>query len=297
MAHAMTHHATRDETRAGRHRRWTWCAAGLLFFLSGCSILSVYRYADWFILWQADHYLNLTSDQRHDLAQRLTPLLARHRHEAIPQYEAFLLQIRQRLERGLTNQDLDWVYATYDHLRTDLFDRVIADGSVVLASVDSRQVRNLESALQKDNAKAARLMQAPAPERLKKRANATIDGLEDWLGPLSKDQEAQIREWSLALPDTQQFLATYHQQRQEELLVLLRQPHTPESISRELRALLVFYPDPTAPQAYQDAVHQMRTAVKTMALAIDQQATPDQRHHAMTKLQRLIEQLHDLQAE
>ncbi|HYM88872.1 MAG TPA: DUF6279 family lipoprotein [Nitrospiraceae bacterium] len=297
MAHAMTHHATQDETRAGRHRRWTWCAAGLLFFLAGCSILSVYRYADWYILWQADHYLNLTSDQRHDLAQRLTPLLARHRHEAIPQYEAFLLQIRQRLERGLTNQDLDWVYATYDRLRTDLFDRVIADGGVVLASVDSRQVRNLESALQKDNARAARLMQAPAPERLKKRANATIDGLEDWLGPLSKDQEAQIREWSLALPDTQQFWATYQQQRQQELLVLLRQPRTPESVARELRALLVFYPDPTAPQAYQDTVHQMRTAVKTMALAIDQQVTPDQRHHAMTKLQRLIDQLHDLQAE
>jgi len=293
----MIHCATHDKNMAGRHRLRTWCAAGLLFFLAGCSILSVYRYADWFILWQADHYLNLTSDQRHDLAQRLTPLLARHRHEAIPQYETFLLQIRQRLERGLTNQDLDWVYATYDRLRTDLFDRVIADGGVLLASVDPRQVRTFESALQKDNAKAAQLLQAPAPERLKKRANVTIDWLEDWLGSLSKDQEAQIREWSLALPDTHQFWATYQQQRQEELLALLRQPHTPESVARELRALLVFYPDHTAPQAYQDAVHQMRTAVKTMALAIDQRLTPDQRHHAVTKLQRLIEQLHDLQAE
>ena len=243
----MTYHATQDETRAGRHRRWTWCAAGLLFFLAGCSILSVYRYADWFILWQADHYLNLTSDQRHDLAQRLTPLLTRHRHEAIPQYETFLLQIRQRLERGLTNQDLDWVYATYDRLRTDLFDRVIADGGVFLASVDSSQLRTLESALQKDNAKAAQLLQVPAPERLKKRADATIDWLEDWLGSLSKDQEAQIREWSIALPDTQQFRATYQQQRQQDLLALLRQPRPPESISRESRALLVFYPDHTGP--------------------------------------------------
>src|SRR4249920_2796338 len=127
MCRVMTNQATQHGTRAGRRGLWTWCAAGLLFFLAGCSILSLYRYADWFILWQADHYLNLTSDQRYDLAQRLTPLLARHRHEAIPQYETFLLQIRQRLERGLTNQDLDWVYATYDRLRTDLFDRVIAD--------------------------------------------------------------------------------------------------------------------------------------------------------------------------
>lgn len=274
-----------------------WCAGGLLFFLAGCSFLSLYRYADWIILWEADHYLDLTSDQRRDLSQRLTPLLARHRQEAIPQYETVLVQGRQRLERGLTSQDIDWVYANYDRLRADLFDRVIADSGVVLASVDSRQVRTLEAAFQKDRAKVARGVQAPTPERLKKRADAIIDWLDGWLGSLSKDQEAQIRQWSLALPDNQQFWATYQQQRQQELLALLRQPRTPEQVTRELNALLVAYPDQTGPQAYQDAVRQMRTAVKTMALAVDQQVTPDQRRHAVAKLQRLIDQLHELQGE
>jgi hypothetical protein len=293
----MTHHAIQPRTKAGRRSLWTWCAAGLLFFLAGCSIVSFYRYADWIILWQADHYLDLTSDQRRDLSQRLTPLLARHRQEAIPQYKTFLVQSRQRLERGLTNQDIDWVYANYDRLRADLFDRVIADSGILLASVDSSQVRTLEAAFQKDHTKAARFVQAPAPERLKKRADTIIDWLDDWLGSLSKDQEARIRQWSLALPDNQQFWATYQQQRQQELLALLRQPRTPERVARELSALLVVYPDQTGPPAYQDAIHQMRTAVKTMALAIDQQVTADQRHHAVTKLQRLIDQLHDLQSE
>ncbi|MEK6641989.1 MAG: DUF6279 family lipoprotein [Nitrospirota bacterium] len=281
---------------AVRHRPWTWCATGLLILLAGCSSLSFYRYADWLILWQVDHYVDLTSDQRHDLAQRLTPLLARHRHEAIPQYESFLVQFRQRFERGLTSQDLDGVYASYDRLRADLFDRVVADGGALLASVDSRQVRILEAALQKDHEKAARLVQDPAPERLKKRADATLGWLEDWLGSLSKDQEAQIREWSLALPDSQQAWVAYQQQRQQELLALLHQSRTPELIAGELRTMFV-YQDHTAPQAYQDAVRQMRAAIKTMALAIDQQVTADQRRHAVTKLQRLIDQLHDLQAE
>ncbi len=293
----MAHCATQNGTRAGWRGLWVWCAAGAVFFLAGCSVLSLYRYADWIILWQADHYLDLTSDQRHDLAQRLTPLLARHRQEAIPQYEAVLVQGRQRLERGLTSQDIDWVYANYDRLRADLFDRVIADSGVVLASVDSRQVRTLEAAFQKDRAKIARFVQAPTPERLKKRADAIIDWLDEWLGSLSKEQEAQIRQWSLALPDNQQFWATYQQQRQQELLALLRQPRTPEHVTRELSALLVVYPDQAGPQAYQDAVRQMRTAVKTMALAVDQQVTADQRRHAVAKLQRLIDQLHDLQTE
>jgi hypothetical protein len=221
--------------------------------------------------------------------------LARHRHEAIPQYEAFLLQIRQRFEQGLTSRDIDWAYATYDRLRADLFDRLLADGGVFLASVDASQVRTFEKALQKDNDKPARLARAPASERLKKRANATIDGLEDWVGSLSKDQQAQIREWSLALPDTQPVVVAYQQQRQQELLALLHQPRTPERVAGELRAILVD-PEQTAPRAYQEAVHQMRAAVKTMALAVDQRLTAAQRQHAVTKLQRLIDQLHALQA-
>jgi Family of unknown function (DUF6279) len=293
----MTHRATQHGTGVGRRGLWAWCAAGLLCFLAGCSFLSLYRYADWIILWQADQYLDLTSEQRRDLSQRLTPLLARHRQEAIPQYVTVLVQGRQRLERGLTNQDIDWVYANYDRLRADFFDRVIADSGVVLASVDSRQVRTLETALQKDHAKSVRFVQAPAPERLKKRADAIIDWLDDWLGSLSKDQEAQIRQWSLALPDNQQFWASYQQQRQQELLALLRQPRTPEIVTRELSALLVVYPDQTGPPAYQDAIHQMRTAVKAMAVAVDQHVTADQRRHAVAKLQRLIDQLHDLQSE
>jgi len=293
----MTHCATQHETKAGGRSLWMWSAAGLLFFLAGCSFLSLYRYADWIILWQADQYLDLTSDQRRDLSQRLAPLLARHRQEAIPQYVTVLVQSRQRLERGLTNQDIDWVYANYDRLRADLLDRVIADSGVVLASVDSRQVRTLEAAFQKDTTKAAMLAQAPVQERLKKRADEIIDWLEDWLGSLSKDQEALIRQWTLSLPDNQEFWATYQQQRQQELVALLRQPRTPESVARELSALLVVYPNQTAPPAYQDAIHQMRTAVKTMALAVDQQVTADQRRHAVAKLQRLIDQLRGLQPE
>lgn len=290
----MIHRATHQNE--SRHRAERWLIVGLLLLLAGCSLTFAYRYADWLILWQLDHYFDLTGEQRRDLAQRLKPLLARHRQEAIPQYEGFLVQVRQRFVRGLTNEDIEWVYASYDGLRADLFDRLVADGGVFLASVDQQQVRNLEESLQKDNEKAARLVQTPAQVRLKKRADATIDWLEDWLGSLSKDQQAQIREWSLALPDQQQAWITYQQHRQQELLVLLHQPRTPDRVARELRVMLV-YPDHTAPQDYQDAVRQMRTAVKTMAFAIDQRLTADQRHHALTKLQRLIEQIHDLRVE
>jgi len=267
----------------------------LVVTLAGCSLTTTYRYADRIILWQLDHYFDLNSNQRHEVAQRLGPLLERHRHEALPQYETFLREIGERVERGLTGPDIDWAYATYDRLRTDLFERVVADSGAFLASVDARQVRTFESALQKDNTKTTRLIQTPAPERLNKRADATLDWLKEWLGTLTKEQQAQIREWSLALPDVQPMWVAYQQQRRQELLTLLHQPRTPEWIARELRTMFVYH-DQTAPVSYQDAVREMRSAAKTMALAIDQRVTPQQRRHAVAKLQRLIDQIHGLQA-
>jgi hypothetical protein len=267
-----------------------------LVAVAGCSFTTTaYRYADRIILWKLDHYFDLNRDQRHDVAQRLTPLLDRHRHEALPQYETFLLEVRQRIERGLTGPDIDWAYASYDQLRTDLFERVVSDSGAFLASVNAKQVRTFESAMQKDNVKATRLVQTPAPDRLKERAQTTVDLAKDWLGRLTKEQHAQIREWSLTLPDVEPMWVAYQQQRRQELVTLLSQRRTPEQIARELRSMFVYH-DRTAPQSYQTAILHMRENAKTMVLAIDQRMTPDQRRHALAKLQRIIDQVHDLHA-
>lgn len=287
--------------RAGERKKpepcwsWLWCIPLLLLTVAGCALTTTYRYADRIILWQLDHYFDLNRDQHHDLAQRLSPLLGRHRQEALPQYETFLLDIRQRIERGLTGPDVDWAYTTYDHLRADLFERLVVDGGVFLASVDSHQTRTFESILQKDNAKAAGAIHHSLHERLNKRADAILDGLKDWLGRLTKEQRDQIRHWSLALPDTQEVWLAYQQQRQQELLTLLHRPRTPERAAQELRAIFLSH-DQTTSAPYHDAVRRMREGAKTMALAIDQQITPEQRRHAVAKLQRLIDQIHDLQA-
>lgn len=150
--------------------------------------------------------------------------------------------------------------------------------------------------MQKDNAKAERLVQNPPAERLNKRAQATLDWLKDWLGPLTQEQRKQIHQWSLTLPDTQQAWVAYQQQRQQELLTLLHQPRSPEHAAQELRAIFNS-PDQTASASYQHGLRQMRDAAKTMALAIDQQLSPEQRRHAVAELQRLIDQVHNLQAE
>ena len=276
-----------------RRSSWGWLLLALCLLLNGCAVAFVYRHADWLMLHKLDQYFDLNAEQRKDLTDRIQAILAKHRREALPQYEAFLMQIHQRLERGLTGEDVEWFYGSFDRLRDDLFDRLVVDGGVFLASVNQTQTVTLERAMRKDNEKAAKLATGPTPDRLKKRADNTIEVVKDWTGSLSRDQRDQIIAWSYSLPDTQPMFFRYRQEQQRELLTLLRHPRTPELAAQKLRAVLV-HQEQSAPPWYLHAVQEWRKGVKDLAPRIDRTLSPSQRRYALDKLQRLILQVRDL---
>ena len=275
-------------------RRAVWIISlALCLLLHGCAVSFVYRHADWLMLHKLDQYFDLTSDQRKDMTGRIQSILLKHRREALPQYEAFLVQVRQRVERGITGEDVEWFYASFDGLRDDLFERFVDDGGVFLASVGPAQKNTLARAMRKDNESAAKLSLSSARDRSKKQSDNTLEVVKDWTGFLTKDQRAKIVEWSQQLPDAQPMFFRYRQQRQQELLTLLERPRTPESAAQALRAALVEQ-ERTAPSWYLHAVQEWRDGIKDLVPKIDQTLSPSQRRYALDKLQRLIAQVRDL---
>ncbi|MEX5216310.1 MAG: DUF6279 family lipoprotein [Nitrospiraceae bacterium] len=275
-------------------RRAVWITSlAICLLLNGCAVSFVYRHADWLMLHKLDQYFDLTSEQRRDVTGRIQAILLKHRREALPQYEAFLVQVRQRVERGITREDVEWFYAAFDQLRDDLFERFVDDGGVFLASVGPAQKNTLARAMRKDNETAAKLSSGSARDRSKKQLDNTVDVVKDWTGFLTKDQRAKIVEWSQKLPDTQPMFFQYRQQRQQELLMLLERPRTPESAAQTLRAALVEQ-ERTAPSWYLHAVQEWRDGIKDLVPKIDQTLSSSQRRYALDKLQRLIAQVRDL---
>lgn len=267
----------------------------LLTLVTGCAMTFGYRHADWLIRWQLDHYLDLNSGQRRDVTARLQPLLLRHRTEALPQYEQFLRDLQQRLRRRLTAEDMEWIYASYDRFRADVFERVVPDGGVVLTTVTDKQIRNFEVVVQKEEQKAARRLQTPTSARLDERARVMLSTAEDWLGPLSGDQAVRIRQWSIALPDTQAAWWQYRHHRHQELLELMRHRRAAGEATQALRAMFVT-PEQSAPRAYLDTVKELRVGLTTMLLGIDGMLTPVQRLKAVATLQKFIDDIHGLRA-
>ena len=279
--------------RVSRLRSSSIVIVAFCLLLSGCAVSFVYRHADWLMLHKLDQYFDLTTEQRKDTTGRIQAILSKHRREALPQYEAFLQEVRQRLERGIAAQDVEWFYATFDRLRDDLFERFVDDGGVFLASIGPSQRSTLERAMRKDNEKAAKLASGSARDRSKKQAENTLEVVKDWTGFLTKDQRKQIVEWSHQLPDSQPMFFRYREQRQQELLMLLERPRTSESAAQTLRAALV-HQEQTAPPWYLHAVQEWRNGMRDLAPRIDRTLLPSQRRYALDKLQRLIAQIRDL---
>ncbi len=271
--------------------------AGLLVLLLGlsvgCTVSLGYRFADWLVLWKIDQYFDLTSDQKTFLERRLQAILARHRQEALPRYEAFLLLIKEKAQDGLTREEVDWIVMTSQFLREDLLNRLVADGAAFLETVQEEQVHHLQQVLWQENIKLDRLAGRDATRRLTERATATVEFLEDWLGSLTRDQRLRITALSLALPDLQPVWVEHHKQRQREMLDLLRSGRNAAFVEPRLRDWLL-RPVLHASVEYQEAVVQQRNAITRMVLTIDQMITDDQRRHALEKLQQLIDDIHDL---
>ncbi len=266
----------------------------LLSLTVGCSLGFVYNHADWVALWQLDRYFDLTSTQKRFLDPRLTHILERHRAEALPKYRDVLARLHDALHDELTEEEVNWVFDAYVELRTDLFEFIVEDGAEFLASVDQRQLRYLARTFERGNAELADRLAVPQQARLAERASATIEWLEDWLGPLTAEQEQHVRAMSLALPDTLEAWLDYRQDRQRALLVLIRaSAQRGQPLRQPFREWLV-YPEREAPAAYLAAREDMRREVTKMALEIDRMMTPRQRQHLLAELEALTGDLHDL---
>ena len=263
--------------------------------LGSCAPAFFYRHADRLVLWKIDEYVDLTSNQKVFVRARLRELLAQHRNDALPRYERFLIEIKEKITDGLDRQEVDWIFSTYQQLRADLFGRIVADGVIVLSSLSDQQVRYLETKLQRDHEKAIRRLQEDSQSRRSTRASTTLDWLKDWLGALTKAQQLRIKELSMALPDITASWTDYQRLRQQELIQVLQSTRDARLLSHYLENWLVHW-ERTLPPDYQHAFDLMQTSVKDMVLAIDSMATPQQRAHALTKLQQLIDEVHALGA-
>jgi len=275
------------------HRVSILLACVIATAVAACAPTLLYRHADRLVIWKVDNYFDLSSDQRTFLRARLKELLAQHRKEALPVYEEFLIDVKRKSADGISRDELDWAFARFEDLKSDLFARVVQDATGFLTTVSDGQVRYLEDVFQKERQRTDKALMVETDQRLDKRAAATLGWLKQWLGPLTPEQKQRIREWSVRLPDLQRVRVEQQRVRQQRLVQVLKSGKDPGHVAQQLREWLVF-PERSATPEYRQRLDEMKERVKDMILAVDRTVTPQQRAHALHELQDIITEIHSM---
>lgn len=205
----------------GLTRFFTALAAGAL--LAGCSAMRLaYDNADHYLRWRADSYLDLSGEDSRELHRRIDAFMGWHRAQALPRYAALSSEAAQRLDDGLSREDLVW---GYDALMTQARESLRAAATQIAPLLDrlsAEQIGHLERRLAEDDRKFARELRGSEAERRKRRAKRMQAQLEEWVGGLTQAQVERVRLYAERAPLTDAFRARDRERLQAELLGVVR---------------------------------------------------------------------------
>lgn len=269
-----------------------------LALLSACSAIRIgYNQADTILAWMADDYFDFDAAQKQDFNVRMDRLLKWHRQEQLPDYARFLTEIKQRGQRPLTREDAAWmVDGTKARFRA-IAQRGANDAAEMLATLTPENIRALEKHFVKVNQKFAREYKLGGTDEQRKRARLerTLKQLREWAGALTHAQEDRIAALNDAIPSTDAMRQQDRQRRQKEFLALLNLRHDKAAFTPRLQAWLTDWEKGRAPE-FDKAQHDAIDKRVALYLEVERMLTPQQREHALHRLQGFIEDIQALAA-
>lgn len=152
--------------------------------MTACSAAKLgYLNADWLLVRQVDRYLDLDSEQRDWLQQRLESHIDWHRRDELPRIEAMLSSMQDRIEFGLTAEDVNWMLDESRHRYRVLARRLLPDMVIVLHGLDDGQIDHLERELREDM----------EDDDGRRDADDAVRRVERLTGRLDRNQRAEVR--------------------------------------------------------------------------------------------------------
>jgi hypothetical protein len=275
---------------------WWGCCRILLLcpLLVSCNTLHMtYSKADWILLWKLDKYFDLSGSQEKYLDQQIESFHIWHRQTQLPTYVQFLEHVDDISQDGLSQAELENLFASVEHFRGHLAKRASSPGAEFLATLSPAQIRHFEDRLNQDFRRLVSEIGEDSTVRLEKRTEAATDTLTSWVGELSVDQETYIRKRLKEIPDSADVWLTHRRGRQQQLLELLRSSNAPFILEQGLYQWLADFRT-GATDEYRVVFNEWRAEVEKAILDIDRILTLDQRAHFFRKLQGLIQDIKGL---
>ena len=260
--------------------------AAVAALLVSCTFTKfAYNQADTIAAWMVDDYFDLDGPQKQEFQKRFERFYVWHRYEQLPDYAQFMRTARSRFQAGLSREDVLW-FADGLRARVRTAGRHIApEAAALLATLTPGQIEHLQRKWDKDNRKYVRerKLNGSLEERQEAEAKRIIKQIEDWLAPLTNEQESRITALARELPPIEQQRYQERLRRQRELLEILAQRNDPQRFTARLTDWLTNWErNRTAEYQKQlDASWQKRAE---LFVAVDKLLTQEQRNASLNRM-------------
>lgn len=267
-----------------------------LALLSGCSAMRLaYTNADTYLVWQADRYFDLTTAQRSELRRIVTRLMDWHRAEQLPKYAQLADQAAARVTRGLTQEDLDWIWGGVNEALRDTLVAAAREAAPLVDQLTPEQIAHLESRLARENRDFAKeFLERKPEERRERRLKRASEQVEDWIGDLSDAQEARVKRYSEALPLTDEMRDARRKRAQGEFVAIARGKEAARRLAGWAEHLFPGGAYVGFEPAHAAALRRGQAEYQRMLLDLDRGLTPAQRRHAVERLKALADDFRQL---
>lgn len=190
--------------------RWRLPVLALLasVLLTGCVVRVAYGQLEWLTRWSVESYLDLDDSQERLVREIIGRNLAWHRATELPQYAAYLRELRAGLSGPISAEFMAQQYATTLVIWDRTLQQISPDIARLLLTLDDGQVSEFFDELEERNAELAEEYSGSAPEARRKKQNRSIIRAFRWfIGTLSPDQEAVVKSHTAGMHDlTEQWL-------------------------------------------------------------------------------------------
>lgn len=264
-------------------------------FASCSAIRTLYNQAEHLIAWRLDDYFDLSEAQRALFHERFASFHRWHRRSQLPGYVALLDAAEQRVERGPTRNDVDWLR---DQARTRAHAAVAhghEDIAALLAGLTDRQVAQARQRFDRDNRKWARehgVGESPDEQR-RLRTKQDIERIEHWTGSLTREQKARVAQLSNALPPDADAHMRDRVRRQHEFLALLAERKDAARFSARLRQWAADW-DAARPAELAAQLERFDRARSDMLVEVYALLSPAQRDKAKERVRWYADALREL---
>lgn len=277
---------------------WIGAAAAALL-VAGCGsvVRLAYNNADYALRVAAHEWFDLHGSQSDLMRTRIEDFHAWHRRQELPAYARLFDGTADRVQRGLTREDVQWVLDGVRARYRALAQQAAEDLAPVAATFTPANYKALERKMAEGNEQFEKDVLRIDPEKRSRNRFKTISGrFEEWLGPLNAEQEDLIRRFVRSGADMLPVMLEDRRRRQRELVRLLEQYRTSPELRAKLTGYFVDLEQGRGPE-YARLARAREAEFVQLVLDLDRTLTPKQRDHAVAKLRAYADEFQVLARE